>query len=135
MVLSSSLAAESTGAAVQNRRFPDDRVGNAPRDPRLDEAERLVEAENFGAVAFFASRAGRITRNTIEEAREAESKPGARAISGSRVNLREGPSTRYAVLTVLLLGTPVFPGREEEDWILVRTTGGSVGWVRRSLIR
>jgi len=101
----------------------------------LDEAERLVEAENFGAAVFFASRAGRIARNTIEEAREAESKPGARAISGRRVNLREGPSTRHAVLTVLLLGTPVFPEREEEDWILVRTTDGSVGWVHRSLIR
>ena len=104
-------------------------------EERLDEAERLVEAENFGAAVFFASRAGRIARSTFEEPREAESKPGARAISGRRVNLREGPSTRHAVLTVLLLGTPVFPEREEEDWILVRTIDGSVGWVHRSLIR
>jgi hypothetical protein len=102
---------------------------------KLEEAERQVEAENFGSAFFFASRAGRIARNTMEEARTAKSKPGARAIGGRRVNLREGPSTSHAVLTVLLLGTPVFPEREKEDWILVRTTDGFVGWVHRPLIR
>jgi hypothetical protein len=104
-------------------------------EERLEEAERLVEAENFGAAVFFASRAGRIARNAMEEARRAESEPGARTIDGRRVNLREGPSTDHAVLTVLLLGTPVFPEDEEEDWILVRTPDGFAGWVHRSLIR
>ena len=88
-----------------------------------------------GSAFFFASRAGRIARNAMEEARTAESKPGARTIGGRRVNLREGPSTSHAVLTVLLLGTPIFPEREKEGWILVRTTDGLVGWVHRPLIR
>jgi hypothetical protein len=102
---------------------------------KLDEAERLIEGENFGAAVFFASRAERIARTTLEEARKAESEPGVRAIGGSRVNLREGPSTGHAVLAVLLRGTPIFPEKEEEDWVLIRTTDGSVGWVHASLIR
>jgi len=102
---------------------------------KLDEAERQVEAQNFGSAFFFAARAGRIAENAIEDARQAESAPGARTISAQRVNLREGPSTSLAVPTVLLLGTPVFPEREKEDWILVRTTDGLLGWVHRPLIR
>jgi len=102
---------------------------------KLDEAERLVAAENFGSAIFFASRAERIARNTLEEARTAESEPGARIIAGDRVNLRDGPSNQHQVLAVLLFGTPVFPEREEGDWVLLRTTDGSVGWVHRSLIR
>jgi hypothetical protein len=102
---------------------------------KLDQAERLIEARNFGSAIFFASRAARIARNILEEARTADSDPDVRIISGSRVNLRDGPSTQSEVLTVLLSGTPVFPEREEGDWVLLRTVDGSVGWVHRSLIR
>ena len=104
-------------------------------EKKLDEADRLVGTENFGSAIFFSSRAARIARNILEEARMAESVPGARAVSGRRVNLRDGPSTQHAVLAVLLYGMPVFPEREESDWILLRTADGSVGWVHRSLIR
>jgi hypothetical protein len=104
-------------------------------EEKLDEAERLVEARNFGSAIFFASRAARIARNALEEARMAESESGARIISGRRVNLRDGPSTQHAVLAVLLVGTPVFPEREEGDWVLLRTADGPVGWVHHSLIR
>lgn len=102
---------------------------------KLDEAERLVAAENFGSAIFFASRAERIARETLEEARAAESEPGVRSINGRGVNLRDGPSTHHDVLAVLPLGMPVFPEREEDGWTLVRTTEGSVGWVLRSLTR
>jgi hypothetical protein len=104
-------------------------------EDKLDEAERLVAAESFGSAIFFASRAARIARNTLEEAETAESEAGARTIRGRRVNLRDGPSTQHPVLAVLLLGTPVFPERESGEWILLRTPDGSVGWVHRSLIR
>lgn len=102
---------------------------------KLEEAEHQIEARNFGSAVFFASRAGRMAEDAIEEAREAESEPGARTISGRRVNLREGPSTSHTVLAVLLRGTPVFPEREKQDWILVRTVDGLVGWVHGPLIR
>ena len=103
-------------------------------EKKLEEADRLVGAENFGSAIFFSSRAERIAKNILEEAKMAESMPGARTISGRRVNLRDGPSTQHAVLTVLLLGMPVFPERGEGDWLLLRTADGSVGWVHRSLI-
>ncbi len=102
---------------------------------KLDDADRLIEAGNFGSAIFFASRAVRIARNTLEEARTVESESGARIISGRRVNLRDGPSTQHAVLSVLLQGMPVFSEREEGDWVLLRTADGSVGWVHSSLIR
>ena len=102
---------------------------------KLEAADRLLGAESFGSAIFFSSRAARIAKNILEEARRAESAPGARSVSGRRVNLRDGPSTQHAVLGVLLLGMPVFPEREEGDWILLRTAEGSVGWVHGSLIR
>jgi hypothetical protein len=104
-------------------------------EEKLEQAERLAEARNFGSAIFFASRAERIARDTLEEAERAESAPGARIISGRRVNLRDGPSIQHAVLAVLLFGTPVFPERENDEWVLLRTADGSVGWVHRSLIR
>ena len=104
-------------------------------EKKLEEADRLVAAENFGSAIFFSSRAERIAKNILEEAKMAESMPGARTVSGRRVNLRDGPSTQHAVLAVLLLGMPVFPEREEGDWLLLRTADGSVGWVHRALIR
>ena len=103
-------------------------------EEKLDEADRLVEATNFGSAIFFASRAARIARNTLEEAKMAESEPGARTISAQRVNLRGGPSTQHAVVAVLLSGMPVFLERDEGDWVLLRTADGSVGWVHSTLI-
>jgi SH3-like domain-containing protein len=46
-----------------------------------------------------------------------------------------GPSTEEEVLTVLTLGTPVFPEGRDLEWILVRTVAGPVGWVHESLLR
>jgi hypothetical protein len=104
-------------------------------EEKLSEAERLVEAENFGSAIFFASRAERIARNTLAEVKEAESEPGARSVVAPRVNLRDGPSRDHAVVAVLHSGLPVFPEREAGDWMLVRTADGFVGWIHRSLIR
>jgi hypothetical protein len=126
-------------ARIQGERAAERAPWRAPllkeAEERLDQAERLAEAQNFGSAIFFAHRAARIARNTLEEARRAESEPGARIISGRRVNLRDGPSVQHAVLAVLPFGTPVFPERESEEWVLLRTADGSVGWVHRSLIR
>jgi hypothetical protein len=103
-------------------------------EEQLDEADRLVEARSFGSAIFFASRAERIARNTLEEAGLAQSEPGAKTISGQRVNLRDGPSTDHGILAVLFSGTPVFPERQQGEWVLLRTADGLVGWVHHSLI-
>lgn len=102
---------------------------------KLVEAERQIEAGNFGAAIFFTWRAERIAERSIEESSLASSTPGVRTIRSERVNLREGPSTRAAVLTVLTHGMPVFPEQKREGWLLVRTSRGHVGWVHESLVR
>ena len=45
------------------------------------------------------------------------------------------PSTDARVIAVLSDATPVFPERREDDWVLVRTAAGPVGWVHSSLLR
>jgi hypothetical protein len=102
---------------------------------KLEEAERQAEHGHVGAAIFFASRAQRIADQALEQAQDSERTEGARRIHGSRVNLREGPGKDATVEAVLLGGTPVFPERAENDWLLVRTPGGRVGWVHASLVR
>ncbi len=107
----------------------------AEADEKLLEAERQIEAGNFGAAVFFTWRAQRIAERSNEEARLAGSTPGVLKIRSARVNLREGPSTKASVVTVLTNGMPVFPERTVEEWMLVRTASGRVGWVHASLVR
>jgi hypothetical protein len=88
-----------------------------------------------GSAVFFASRARRIAAALNAEAKRVASTPGARFIGGRRVNLRAGPSTEDRVLHVLVGGTPVFPEREDGEWVLVLTPTGQIGWVHGSLLR
>lgn len=102
---------------------------------KLEEAQSQIEAERFGAAIFFARRAERIAGRAQEEAGLAQRDEGARRIAGDRVNLREGPSTGDGVIAVLGRGTPVFPEREQAEWLLIRTARGRVGWIHASLVR
>ncbi len=102
---------------------------------KLAEAESQIAAGNFGAAIFFAWRAERIAERSLEEARLAASEPGVKRIRAGRVNLRGGPSTNEKVLAVLTQGTPVFPELQEQEWVLIRTSSGEVGWVHAALLR
>jgi len=102
---------------------------------KLHEAEQQTEAGHLGSAIFFASRAERIARDALEEARIAEAEPGALRVSVRHANLREGPSTAQPVLAVLGQGTPVFSEQERGDWLLVRTARVKVGWIHHSLLR
>jgi hypothetical protein len=102
---------------------------------KLAEADRLIEEGHFGAALYFVYRARRIASELEAEAEAVRSTPGARFVNGRRVNLRSGPSTDEAVLAVLTAGTPVFPERQAEEWMLVRAASGPVGWVHASLLR
>ena len=97
-------------------------------------AERMTEEGHFGVATFFSWRAERIALQALDEAELAEATPDSQRISGSRVNLRSGPSTEHDVIAVLVRRTPVFPERHEEEWILVHTASGRVGWVHASLV-
>ncbi len=62
--------------------------------------------------------------------------PDIRAVSGRRVNMREGPGTRFAVLASLSRGAKVEilddPG---SGWVKLRPLeGGPTGWMASSLI-
>jgi len=102
---------------------------------KLEEADLQIREGRFGSALFFVYRASRMAALVSEEARQVRDVPGARFIRGERVNLRAGPSTDDDVLTVLSRETPVFPEGEEEEWVLVRTSPGPVGWIHGSLLR
>ena len=58
---------------------------------------------------------------------------GTAQVSSSRVNLRAGPSTAYAVLTVLSPGISfsVLGQSVDTDWLRIRLGSGLEGWVAR----
>ena len=125
----SRIAVERASRNVPWRR---ERVSEARQ--KLEEAERQFQAGHTGSAVFFASRARRIAAALDAEARRVASTPGARFINGRRVNLRAGPSTEDRILHVLVGSTPVFPEREDGEWVLVLTPSGQAGWVHRSLL-
>jgi hypothetical protein len=101
---------------------------------KLEEAERQFQAGNPGSAVFFASRAQRIADSLREEARRISTAKGAGVVTAPRANLRAGPSTTDAVLSVLAEATPVFPQRAQGEWVLVRTPDGVAGWIHASLL-
>ncbi|MCG8590503.1 MAG: SH3 domain-containing protein [Proteobacteria bacterium] len=101
---------------------------------KLEVAERHIADGYFGAALFFVYRAQRIAETVEAEADQVQRTPETRYVRGRRVNLRAGPSTDNAVLSVLTRGTPVFPEGHDHDWVLVRTARGRVGWIHDSLI-
>ena len=109
-----------------------DRVAEA--NAKLVEARRQLDADHVASSVFFASRAMGIAESLAAEADLVSGWPGRKVIGGDRVNLRSGPSTDQPVLAVLSRETPVFPERGEEDWTLVRTPSGQIGWVHDALL-
>lgn len=101
---------------------------------KLGEAETQLAAGRTGSAVFFASRAQRSADTLLGEARRIEGDPTVRFVAGRRVNLRAGPSTDDGVIRVLTRATPVFPEREQGDWVLVRTLSGGAGWIYGPLL-
>ena len=101
---------------------------------KLEEAERQVEEGRFGTALFFVYRARRVADSILDEAEIIARNGSARLIRGARVNLRAGPSTDEAILSVLTRGTPVFPQANKGDWILVQVSSGPSGWIHRRLV-
>ena len=101
---------------------------------KLEEAERQVAEGRFGAALFFVYRARRVAESVLDEAEIIDRNGSARLIRGARVNLRAGPTTNEAILSVLSRGTPVFPQANEGEWVLVQVSGGPSGWIHRGLV-
>ena len=102
---------------------------------KLEQAERQIQENRFGAALFFVYRARRVAESILDEANLVWRDGDVALIQARRVNLRAGPSTTESILSVLHFGTPVFPQAKEGDWVLVQVSGGPSGWVHRRLIR
>ena len=102
---------------------------------KLSESEGQLGRGHFGTAMFFSARAKRLAGALLREARSVEESDGHRFVAGSRVNLRAGPSTSTEVIGVLVRDTPVIPEREANEWVLVRTPSGRIGWIHGSLLR
>lgn len=102
---------------------------------KLAEADRQLAADHIGSAIFFVSRASRIAATLATEADVVSKTPGALEVRAARVNLRAEPSTTGEVLTVLPAEFPVFLESRQQDWALVRTVSGDVGYVRSDLLR
>lgn len=101
---------------------------------KIKEAESQVAEERFGAALFFVYRARRVAESILEESELVENDGQVQLIRAPRVNLRAGPSTTDAILSVLTFGTPVFPQAFDGDWVLVQVSGGPAGWIHRRLV-
>ena len=101
---------------------------------KLDIAQKHIDNEYFGAAVFFVYRANRIVEELNYEASIVDKTSEVMFINRPRVNLRAGPSTDKEILTVLVRGTPVVREKKRDEWMLVRTLTGIVGWVHRSLV-
>lgn len=101
---------------------------------KLEEAERQLQAGHSGSAVFFASRARRIAETLNEEAEHVSRNTSTRFVNARNANLRAGPSTQYGIVDILGEATPVFPEREQGEWVLVRTPSGPAGWVHTSLL-
>jgi len=96
---------------------------------KLEEADRQIKDENFGAAVFFCGRAERLAKGLVEEGLATETAENVSWILAERVNMRAGPSTGFPVVAVLSSATPVFRQRSSKEWTLVRTPRGELGWV------
>jgi hypothetical protein len=131
----SSLAESRVEVERAARSAPWSRERLLEAQQKLEEAEVQFQEGHTGSAVFFASRARRIAEALNEVADRVAKTPGTRFVDRPRVNLRAGASTEASILHVLVAGTPVFPEREDGEWIMVRTPSGQAGWVYESLLR
>ena len=115
-------------------------VEAAPLEPKLalSDREAIAAALEAGKVARDARLAEpRLPRGSegVEVIEVAATEVVADApnywfVSGSRVNLRQGPGTGNAVVTQLTLGTEAEVLDRQGGWVQIRTADGSVsGWM------
>ncbi|MDH3280225.1 MAG: SH3 domain-containing protein [Gammaproteobacteria bacterium] len=101
---------------------------------KLDVAKQYIDARNYSAAMYFVYRANQTMSEAREEARLVRDNPAVLYVKGKRVNVREGPSTKEPVITVVTRDAPVLNERKYKQWRLVKTTDGLLGWIYAPLL-
>lgn len=109
-----------------------DRVAGARE--KMAEAERHIEAGNFGSAVFFTARGRRIAESLLEEVEALRSDPDTRYVRPRRANVRDAPSMDARVATVLDQGTPVRVRGREGGWARIVTPDRAGGWIYTGLL-
>lgn len=113
---------------------------NTIRAATADDAAAVQTPAAVPSLADYATRpeVGRASTDLTAPtglAPAAEPAPDLRQIKGSRVNIRNGPGTRYPVLRQLLHGHEVeVLGDPVDGWRKLRTEDGQVGWIAEFLL-
>ncbi|MBM7568342.1 N-acetylmuramoyl-L-alanine amidase [Paenibacillus sacheonensis] len=66
---------------------------------------------------------------------KASSSPGSTAtVTADSLRIRSGPGTGYSVIGSLKQGEQVSVAGSQSDWLKIRTSGGSTGWVAKEYV-
>ena len=114
--------------------------GNDPAGPALTLASLEQEGARADAIdpdALAGTLAGTLASGgTIQQAEWVEPPRDRREITGTRVNMRDGPGTIYPVLARLTIGQQVeVLGDSGTGWLRLRMIDGQqTGWISASLV-
>ena len=92
-----------------------------------------IMAERIFVVGGWETHDGGIAKATTAGCPAAQ-RPDPLAYGSLNPPVTSNVCIRQPVLAVLSRETPVFPERSEEDWTLVRTPSGQIGWVHDALL-
>ncbi|MDZ7748352.1 MAG: SH3 domain-containing protein [Halofilum sp. (in: g-proteobacteria)] len=102
---------------------------------KLGEAERHIEAGNFGSAVFFTARGRRIAEEVLAELEALRADPDTRYVQPRRANVRDAPSMDAPVALVLERGTPVRVRAREGSWMrIVTPAAAGNGWIYGELL-
>lgn len=95
-----------------------------------------ADPAKFAALLDASERDADVVTVAAEVLNDSPERSDLRTVSGSRVNLREGPSTAYPVVTQLLRGEDVEVLDDSGDgWVRLRALDGdNVGWMSDSFL-
>jgi uncharacterized protein YgiM (DUF1202 family) len=109
----------------------------------LQQSTEVFNRQNFGGAMYLASQAkdvagagkGRLAAGD-HTARSGEVQFAAPVslVTTSRGNLRDGPGTRFNVLTTLDTGAGLTGYSYVDDWVRVRDGSGRAGWVFSNIV-
>jgi hypothetical protein len=126
---------------------------NAPgaaQTPEATQAATLLQQsaaefnrQNFGGALYLANEAksvasagkGRLAvGDRTARPGEVQFAAPVSLVTTSRGNLREGPGTRFAVVSTLESGVGLTGYSYVDEWVRVRDEGGRIGWVFQALV-